>query len=228
MFIYKILQPKRLFDKFIIPLSFVGLMVFLISGLIVSLKYTPSDFQQGDTYRIIYIHVPAAWLSLIFYTIISIFSFIYLIQKNSIIFLICRILALMGLLFTFITLATGIIWAKPMWGSYWVWDARLSSVLVLFIFYLSYFFLYYAFINKIKAMNYSSILILVGFLNLPIIKYSVQWWNTLHQISSITPLSYNIHFSIFIPILIFFIFMIFLSIIMFTLGIRLLYLKKPN
>ena len=216
------LKPKNFFklsNHLIYGLTFF-FIILIISGIYLGLYIAPSDSQQGVTYKIIYFHVPFAWLSLLLYSIIAIFSLLYLINKNIFIFIIAKNISKIGIIFTLLTLITGSLWGKPMWGTYWVWDARLTSMLVLFFLYLGYIILSFSFEDKIKSMNNSSILALIGFINIPIIKYSVEWWNTLHQSSSVTKIGSSIHITMLIPLITIFIAFLTFSIILFLIETR--------
>jgi len=154
-------------------------------GLTKALMASPPDYQQGEAVRIMYVHVPAAWLSMMVYGfmgVAAVFSYIY---KNPFADILMRAAAPIGMVFTLITLVTGMLWGKPIWGAAWVWDARLTSVLVLFFIYVGYLFLMKAIPSQGSAAKVGRLLILVGLVNLPIIKFSVDWWNTLHQPASI-------------------------------------------
>lgn len=153
--------------------------------LIWALVFAPSDYQQGDAYRIIYVHVPAAWMATFTYASIVISSIVALIWRHPLAEVAGRAAAPVGAVFTAIALFTGSVWGKPMWGTWWVWDARLTSVLILFFLYLGYIAIHDAFEDPARGGRAASILAIVGAVNLPIIKFSVDWWNTLHQPSSI-------------------------------------------
>src|SRR6478735_3126070 len=146
---------------------------------------TEGDYQQGDTVRIMYLHVPAAWLAMMGYTIMSISAIGTLVWRHPLADVSAKAAAPLGAAFTLIALVTGSLWGKPMWGTWWVWDARLTSVFVLFLMYLGLIALNRAMDDPTKAARVSAVLILVGFVNIPIIKFSVDWWNTLHQPASI-------------------------------------------
>ena len=164
------------------------LVIALISfglGLYFALFASPPDYQQGDSVRIMYIHVPAAWMSLFVYTSIAALSAASLIWKNPLSDMMGYAAAPIGAAFTFICLITGSLWGKPIWGTWWVWDARLTSVLILFFFYLGYIAIWHAFDDETRAAKAAAILALVGFINVPIVKFSVDFWNTLHQPASI-------------------------------------------
>ena len=157
----------------------------LISGLYFGLFDSPKDYQQGDAVRIMYVHVPSAWLASFLYFSLAISCVFYLVWKHPLADLVSSSIAPIGALFSALTLVTGSLWGKPMWGTWWVWDARLTSMLVLFFFYLGYILLSNAFERKIDGTKTASVLAIVGLINLPIVKFSVDWWHTLHQPASI-------------------------------------------
>ena len=157
----------------------------LIIGLAFALFMSPEDYQQGETVRIMYIHVPSAWMSMFIYSFIATFSFGYLVWKNPLCYVIAKAAAPIGAAFTAICLVTGSIWGYPMWGTWWAWDARMTSVLIMFFIYLGYIGLGGAFNDNEREAKSASVLALVGAVNIPIIKFSVEWWNTLHQPASV-------------------------------------------
>ena len=157
----------------------------LISGLYFGLFDSPKDYQQGDAVRIMYVHVPSAWLASFLYFSLAISCVFYLVWKHPLADLVSSSIAPIGALFSALTLVTGSLWGKPMWGTWWVWDARLTSMLVLFFFYLGYILLSNSFERKIDGSKTASVLAIVGLINLPIVKFSVDWWHTLHQPASI-------------------------------------------
>jgi len=157
----------------------------LAYGLAQALIISPPDYQQGDSVRIMYVHVPAAWLSMFIYGVMATSSASFLIWRHSLADIIARVSAPIGAGFTLITLITGSIWGKPMWGAWWVWDARLTSVLILFFMYIGYIALSDSYANQERGKKICAIMALVGFLNIPVIHFSVEWWNTLHQPASI-------------------------------------------
>jgi heme exporter protein C len=169
----------------VLPWLAVATLVAAGVGLWLSLAASPPDYQQGETVRIMYVHVPAAWMALFCYTAMAVASAVGLIWKHPVAFLAAKATAPIGACFTFLALVTGALWGKPMWGTWWVWDARLTSVLVLFFLYLGYIALVEAFDDPARGQRAASILALVGFVNVPIIKFSVDWWNTLHQPASV-------------------------------------------
>jgi heme exporter protein C len=154
-------------------------------GLWLALIHAPADYQQGDAYRIMFIHVPAAWMAMSIYALVAVAGAVALIWRHPLAEVAGRAAAPIGAVFTAIALVTGSIWGKPMWGTWWVWDARLTSVLILFFIYLGYIALHDAFDDPARGARAAAILGLVGAVNLPIIKFSVDWWNTLHQPASI-------------------------------------------
>ena len=160
-------------------------IIALISGLYFGLFDSPKDYQQGDAVRIMYVHVPSAWLASFLYFSLAISCVFYLVWKHPLADLVSSSIAPIGALFSVLTLVTGSLWGKPMWGTWWVWDARLTSMLVLFFFYLGYILLSNAFERKIDGSKTASVLAIVGLINLPIVKFSVDWWHTLHQPASI-------------------------------------------
>jgi heme exporter protein C len=159
--------------------------VLLVVGLVWGLFVSPPDYQQGETVRIMYVHVPAAWMALFVYTAIAVASAVALIWKHPLADLVARASAPIGAGFTLIALVTGSLWGRPMWGTWWEWDARLTSVLVLFFLYLGHIALSNAFDEPSRGHKAAAVLALVGAVNLPIIKFSVDWWNTLHQPASV-------------------------------------------
>ena len=176
------------------------LMILIISvGLIYSLILSPPDYIQGESVRIMYVHVPASFIALGFFGFMGITSICGLIFKIKIMPLIGKSLAPIGFTFALISIVTGSLWGKPTWGTWWVWDARLTSMLILLIFYSFYIFSWKVIANYEKANKISSIIAIIGLFNLPVIKYSVNWWNTLHQPSSITLTSApKIHYEMFL------------------------------
>mgnify|MGYP001201384418 CR=1 FL=1 len=185
------ISPKNFynFSTIIIPWLLFSSLAFIIYGLYLGLFHAPSDYQQGEAFRIIYVHVPSAWLSLFAYSILFFCSIVSIIWKIKVFEVLSIATAKNGALFTFLALVTGSIWGKPMWGTWWVWDARLTSELILFFIYLSIIFLHYSFDDYRKGARAANILAIIGFVNIPIIHFSVEWWNTLHQGPSIMKLS---------------------------------------
>jgi heme exporter protein C len=186
----------------VLPFSAAVAAVCLGVGMVWGLGFAPPDYQQGDTVRIMFIHVPAAMMAMGVYAGMAISSAIALIWRHAVADLIAKASAPIGASFCFICLLTGSLWGKPMWGTWWVWDARLTSMLIMLFIYLGYMALWQAFDDQTKAARAAAILALVGAINLPIIKFSVEWWNTLHQPASLITLSGpKIHSSLLWPLL---------------------------
>ena len=172
----------------ILPWTSMGALAAILLALYFGIFDSPADYQQGDTVRIMYVHVPAAWMALFTYTVMALASGSFLIWKHPLADLSAQAAAPIGAGFTAIALVTGALWGQPMWGTWWVWDARLTSVLILFFLYLGYMALVNGFDDPERGSRMGAILALVGFVNVPIIKFSVDWWNTLHQPASISRL----------------------------------------
>lgn len=188
-------------------------IILLLVGLWFSLYQSPIDYQQGNAVRIMYIHVPSAWMSMGIYSFIALSSFFGLIYGHITAFSLAKAAAPIGATFTAICLISGSAWGKPMWGTWWVWDARLTSVLILFFFYIGYIVFSKSFNDFSKGEKFSSILAIIGLVNLPIIKFSVDYWNTLHQPASISKFGApSIHIDMLIPLLIMFLAFIFIFI----------------
>ena len=205
-------------QKFIFALF----IAVLILGFFEALVLSPEDYKQSDSVRIMYVHVPSAWLASFLYFSLAISCVFYLVWKHPLADLVSSSIAPIGALFSALTLITGSLWGKPMWGTWWVWDARLTSMLILCIFYFAYIGISNAFPRKIDGSKPAAILAIVGMVNLPIIKFSVDWWNTLHQPASISKLSApTIDVSMLIPLFIMtaacFLFLVTVSLIRFRL-----------
>ena len=178
-------------------------IIVLTIGLIESLIFSPEDYKQSHSVRIMYVHVPAAWITLGIFSSITFLSTIGYIFKIKNFFLISKSLAPSGLIFNIIALVTGAIWGKPTWGTWWAWDARITSMLILALFYLMYLLAWRIYQNDDKVYKVTSLITIIGIINVPIIKYSVDWWNTLHQPASINILSKStIHSSMLFPLMI--------------------------
>ena len=202
---FKLFQPNKIFQitskapKYVLFLFVVVLSVGLTEALVLS----PEDYKQSDAVRIMYVHVPAAWISLGIFSSITFLSISGFIFKNKNFFLIAKSLAPSGFVFNIIALVTGSIWGKPTWGTWWAWDARITSMLILALFYAMYLISWRIYENEEKVFKISTIVTILGIVNVPIIKYSVDWWNTLHQPASINILSKSsIHSSMLFPLLI--------------------------
>ena len=170
----------------ILPWVAAAAAILFAAGLTYALAFSPPDYQQSETVRIMYVHVPAAWMAMMCYGFLGVASAVALIWRHPLAEVAGRAAAPIGACFTLIALVTGSLWGQPTWGTWWVWDARLTSVLILFFLYLGYMALANAFDDPARGARSSAILALVGLVNLPIIKFSVDWWNTLHQPASIT------------------------------------------
>ena len=202
---FKYFEPNKIFSitsrapKYVLFLFIIILSIGLTEALILS----PEDYKQSHSVRIMYVHVPAAWISLGIFSAITFLSIVGYIFKLRNFFLIAKSLAPSGLVFNIIALITGSIWGKPTWGTWWAWDARITSMLILLLFYIMYLVAWRIFENKDKVFKVTSIITILGIVNVPIIKYSVDWWNTLHQPASINILSKSsIHISMLYPLLI--------------------------
>ena len=169
-----------------IPIFVFVAFILLAAGLYVGFFVAPTDFQQGEAYRIIFIHVPAAWMSMFLYVVMAFWAGIGLAFNTRLSSMLATAIAPTGAMFTFIALWTGALWGKPMWGTWWVWDARLTSELILFFLYIGFMSLQAAIDDPRRADKAGAIIALVGVVNIPIIYFSVQWWNTLHQGASVS------------------------------------------
>ena len=168
------------------PWFFATALICGIAGLYLGLAVAPTDAQQGEVYRVIFIHVPAAWMSMFIYFVMACYGALTLSFNTRLAAMMARALAPTGAMFTFVALWTGAFWGRPTWGTYWVWDARLTSELVLLFLYIGFIALANAFEDPRRGDRASALLALIGVVNLPIIYFSVQWWNTLHQGSSVS------------------------------------------
>ena len=201
---FKILEPNKIFQitskapKYILFLFVVVLTVGLTEALILS----PEDYKQSDAVRIMYVHVPSAWISLGIFSSITFLSISGFIFKNKNFFLIAKSLAPSGFVFNIIALVTGAIWGKPTWGTWWAWDARITSMLILALFFAMYLVAWRIYEKEEKVFKITTFITIVGIINVPITKYSVDWWNTLHQPASINILTKSsIHSSMLFPLL---------------------------
>jgi heme exporter protein C len=203
-FFHKMASPRYFYGLAgrLIPWLGAACLLFMLAGLYYGLIEAPPDYQQGDSYRIMFIHVPAAWMSMFVYVVMAGAGLIGLVWHIKLAEMIAISSATIGASFTFLALVTGSLWGKPMWGTWWVWDARLTSELILLFLYLGVIALYNAIDDKRTAARSTAILALVGVVNIPIIHFSVEWWNTLHQGSTVTKLGApSIDISMLIPLL---------------------------
>ena len=202
MFLINPNKFNKISDYLFKPILVLSVVLFLL-GLVFSFYLSPDDYQQGSTVRIMYVHVPSAWLALLTYGIMTLYSIAALAFRIPFGFIINTAVAPIGAIFTLICILSGSFWGKPMWGTWWVWDARLTSVAILFIIYLIIIFMNLSFENRVVREKVVAIFVLVGSINLPIVKFSVDWWNTLHQPATISKLSKpNIDPSMMIPLII--------------------------
>ena len=202
---FKFFEPNKIFKIISIAPKYVLLLfvVVLSIGLTEALILSPEDYKQSDAVRIMYVHVPAAWISLGIFSSITFLSIIGFVFKNKNFFLISKSLAPSGFVFNIVALVTGAIWGKPTWGTWWAWDARITSMLILALFYAMYLISWRIYEKEEKVFKITTIITILGIVNVPIIKYSVDWWNTLHQPASINILSKSsIHSSMLFPLLI--------------------------
>ena len=202
---FKLFEPNKIFKitskapRYVLFLFIIVLTIGLVEALIIS----PEDYIQSDAVRIMYVHVPAAWISLGIFSSITLLSICGFVFKNKNFFLISKSLAPSGFVFNIIALVTGSIWGKPTWGTWWAWDARITSMLILALFYAMYLIVWRIYDKEEKVYKISTFITILGIINVPIIKYSVDWWNTLHQPASINILSKSsIHSSMLYPLLI--------------------------
>lgn len=204
-FWHRLANPAR-FQRiagYCLPWLIAGTVCLFAIGLYYGLYDSPVDYQQKDTVRIMYVHVPSAWLAMMSYSTLAIAGFVLLVWRHPLADVAGAAAAPIGAAFTFLALFTGAVWGQPTWGTWWVWDARLTSVLILFFLFLGYIAIRNAFDDRERAAKAAAILALVGAVNLPIIKFSVEWWNTLHQPASVTRLGTPaIHEDMLRPLLI--------------------------
>ena len=213
--------------NFINSIFFVLLLVALSFALI----FSPPDYLQGDSVRIMYVHVPAAWIGLASFTAIAFLSIINFIFKIKNLTLIAKSIAPIGLLFTCVAIVTGSIWGQPTWGTFWAWDARITSMVILAIFYLLFILTHKYLLEESKANNVSSLVAIVGLINIPIVKYSVEWWATLHQPASIKISgTSSIHSSMLMPLLLMFFVLILYCALIFLMKYKteIIRIKKKN
>ena len=198
------INPSKIFKWIEKLLNFINSIFFiiLIVGLTFALIISPPDYLQGDSVRIMYVHVPSAWISLASFTCIALLSILTFLFKVKNLNLISKSIAPIGLLFTILAIVTGSLWGKPTWGTWWAWDARLTSMIVLLLFYIFFILSQKMIKNEDRANKISGLIAIIGIINIPIIKYSVDWWSTLHQPKSINLLSgsSSIHSSMLLPL----------------------------
>ena len=201
---FKYFEPNKIFSITSKASKYVLILFIMVTsvGLLEALVFSPEDYKQSHSVRIMYVHVPAAWITLGIFSTISFLSILGYIFKIRNLFLISKSLASSGLVFNIIALTTGSIWGKPTWGTWWAWDARITSMLILALFYGMYLLAWRIYENKDEVFKITTIITILGVINVPIIKYSVNWWNTLHQPASISILSKtSIHISMLLPLM---------------------------
>ncbi len=230
---FNLINPSRIFSliekltNFINSIFFILLIIALSFALILS----PPDYLQGDSVRIMYVHVPSAWIGLASFTCIGLFSVANFIFKTKNLTLITKSIAPIGLMFTCLAIVTGSLWGKPTWGTWWAWDARLISMITLAIFYVGFIVSHKFIIQKERANKIASIIAIVGLINIPLIKYSVDWWNTLHQPASIKLAGTStIHSSMLTPLLLMFFVLLLYCALIFLMKYKteIIRIKKKN
>ena len=221
---------NKLSEKIILFIGLFSLVLFIV-GIYWGLVIAPIDYQQGEMVRIMYIHVPSAWMALLIYSFIALMSMTTIIFRNPITAIAAKSAAPIGLIFTLNVLLTGAIWGRPMWGVWWVWDARLTSVMFLFFIYIGYILLLRTQNTTMKSEKIAAIYAIIGFINIPIIKFSVDWWNTLHQPASIKLTGTStIHTSMLMPLLLMFFVMLLYCALIFLMKYKteIIRMKKKN
>ncbi len=229
----KFLSNSNLFSWIEKLISFINsiFFVFLLAALSFALIFSPPDYLQGDSVRIMYVHVPAAWIGLASFTCIALLSIINFIFKIKNLMLVTKSIAPLGLMFTCIALVTGSIWGQPTWGTFWAWDARITSMVILALFYSIFIAVQKLISDEDKANKVSSIIAVIGLINIPIIKYSVEWWSTLHQPSSINLTGTStIHSSMLMPLMLMFLVFILYCALIFLMKYKteIIRIKKKN
>ena len=230
---FDLINPSRIFHWIEKLINFINSIFFII--LIVALTFalilSPQDYLQGDSVRIMYVHVPSAWIGMASFTCIGLLSIANFIFKIKNLTLITKSIAPLGLMFTCLAIVTGSLWGQPTWGTWWVWDARLTSMIILALFYIGFIISHKFVSQKEKAHKISSLIAIIGLINIPLIKYSVEWWNTLHQPASIKLTgSSTIHSSMLIPLLLMFLVLMLYCALIFLMKYKteIIRMKKKN
>jgi heme exporter protein C len=228
-----LLSPSNIFYWIGKLISFINSIFFilLIVALSFALIFSPPDYLQGDSVRIMYVHVPSAWIGLASFTCIALLSIANFIFKTKNLIIIAKSIAPLGLMFTCLAIVTGSLWGKPTWGTWWEWDARLTSMFILALFYVGYIFSHKFILSGERANKISSIIVIIGLINIPIIKFSVDWWNTLHQPASIKLTGTStIHSSMLMPLLLMFFVMLLYCALIFLMKYKteIIRMKKKN
>jgi len=230
---FSLLSPSNVFYWIGKLISFINSIFFilLLIALSFALIFSPPDYIQGNSVRIMYVHVPSAWIGLASFTCIALFSISNFIFKTKNLIIITKSIAPLGLMFTCLAIVTGSFWGQPTWGTWWAWDARLTSMVILALFYIGYIVSHKFILTEERANKISSIIAIIGLVNIPIIKYSVDWWNTLHQPSSINLTGTNtIHSSMLMPLLLMFFVMLLYCALIFLMKYKteIIRMKKKN
>jgi heme exporter protein C len=230
---FNFLSPSNIFSLIEKLLNFINSIFFvlLVVSLTFALVLSPPDYLQGDSVRIMYVHVPSAWISLACYSVLAFLSLLNFIFKIKNFFLIAKSMAPIGLMFTCLAIITGSLWGQPTWGTWWAWDARLTSMIILLFFYIAYILSLKFIKSEQRSLKISSLIAIVGAINLPIIKFSVDWWNTLHQPASIKLSgSSSIHSSMILPLLLMLLVLLLYSALIFLMKYKteIIRIKKKN
>jgi len=230
---FSILSPSNIFYWIGKLISFINSIFFilLLIALSFALIFSPPDYLQGDSVRIMYVHVPSAWIGLASFTCIALLSIANFIFKTKNLIIITKSIAPLGLMFTCLAIVTGSLWGQPTWGTWWEWDARLTSMVILALFYLGYIVSNKLILNEERANKISSIIAIIGLINIPIIKFSVDWWNTLHQPASIKLTGTStIHSSMLMPLLLMFFVLLLYCALIFLMKYKteIIRIKKKN
>ena len=230
---FSLLSPSNIFYWIGKLISFINSIFFilLLVALSFALIFSPPDYLQGDSVRIMYVHVPSAWIGLASFTCIALLSIANFIFKTKNLIIITKSIAPLGLMFTCLAIVTGSLWGQPTWGTWWAWDARLTSMVILALFYIGYMVSHKLILNEERASKISSIIAIIGLINIPIIKFSVDWWNTLHQPASIKLTGTStIHSSMLTPLLLMFFVLLLYCALIFLMKYKteIIRMKKKN
>jgi len=230
---FSLLSPSNIFYWIEKLISFINSIFFilLLAALSFALVFSPPDYLQGDSVRIMYVHVPSAWIGLASFTCIALLSISNFIFKTKNLIIITKSIAPLGLMFTCLAIVTGSLWGQPTWGTWWAWDARLTSMVILALFYIGYIVSHKFILEEERANKISSIIAIIGLINIPIIKFSVDWWNTLHQPASIKLTGTStIHSSMLMPLLLMFFVLLLYCALIFLMKYKteIIRIKKKN
>jgi heme exporter protein C len=230
---FSLLSPSNIFYLIEKLISFINSIFFilLLIALSFALIFSPPDYLQGDSVRIMYVHVPSAWIGLASFTCIALLSIANFIFKTKNLIIITKSIAPIGLMFTCLAIITGSLWGQPTWGTWWAWDARLTSMVLLALFYIGYIVSHKFILKEERANKISSIIAIIGLINIPIIKFSVDWWNTLHQPASIKLTGTStIHSSMLMPLLLMFFVLLLYCALIFLMKYKteIIRMKKKN